>query len=301
MASKFRTPLIRLAFVTAMVMILGSKSQAQAPLRWKFEAGQVYRYEFVQRNKIKVKTEGQEFTSNNDLTVNLSWKVKSVTPEGTAEIVMLMERVQAIVESGPQMINYDSKGENQGEGASKPFHDVYSVAIGPEYKIKMDARGQVLESKVPEKVTAALQVSPFVGVADGGSFLSDKGVQNVFAQVVPVFPEKAVSKGDTWNGSIELPVAPLKLTLKHTDTLTEIDGSTAKVSTVLETSIKPDPDSPLAIEMKSQEGKGTVTIDTKAGRITASTIVQTIEMGIKIMNKQIDQTVSINADLKLLP
>lgn len=301
MLSMLHTFAARAGFTAALALAAVAPAQGQTLLRWKFEKDQVLRYEFTQKNEIKVKAEGQEFTSKNDLTVTLKWTVKDVTTDGTADIVMLMERVQAIVEAGPQKIQYDSKAEKQDEGATKPFHDIYSVAIGREFKLKLDSRGQVLESKVPEKLTTALQASPFAAIADGGSFLSDKGLKNVFAQVVPVLPEKAVSKGDSWSGSIELPVQPLKLSLTHKDTLADISGDTAKITSVLDTTIKPDPSTPITLEMKSQKGNGTVMLDTKAGRITTSSILQSINLGLKIMDKSIDQSVTIDAQLKLLP
>ncbi len=301
MMSTIRSLAYRTGIMAALVIGLAAEAQAQSPLRWKFQAGQTLNYEFSQKNQIKVKTPDKEFASKNDLIVNVAWKVKNVTPDGTAEIAMEIKRVQADVEAGQEKLKYDSQAEKQGEGPAKQFHDVYSVAIGPEFTLKIDARGQVLEAKVPEKVTAALQASPFLAVADGGSFLSEKGLKNVFAQVVPVLPEKPVSKGDTWSGTIELPVQPLKLTLTHKNTLAELDDTTAKITTVLETSIKPEADSPLVVEMKKQEGAGTVSVDTKTGRITASSFIQTINLGLSFMDKKIDQTVSINAQLKLLP
>ncbi len=301
MFSTLRTFAARAGFTAALVLAAVSPAQAQTLLRWQFKEGQVFRYEFGQRNEIKVKAEGQEVTSKNDLTVNLTWTVKSVTPDGTADIVMKMDRVRAAVEAGPQKIQYDSKADKPDEGAAKVFHDIYSVAIGPDFKLKINSRGEVLESKVPEKLTAALQASPFAAVADGGSFLSDKGLKNVFAQVVPVLPEKAVAKGATWSGSLELPVQPLKLTLTHKDTLADVSGDAAKITSVLETKIIPDPASQIVLEMKKQEGNGNVSLDTKSGRITESSIVQKIELSLTIMNKMIDQTISIDARLKLIP
>ncbi len=301
MLSTIRNLACRTGIMATLAIGMVAHAQAQTPLRWKFQTGQTFNYEFSQKNQIKVKTQDNEFASKNDLIVTLTWKVKSVTADGTADISMEMKRVQAMVEAGPQKLNYDSQAEKQGEGMTKQFHDVYSVAIGPEFTLKIDARGQVLEAKVPEKVTAALQASPFLGVADGGSFLSDKGLKNVFAQVVPVLPEKPVSKGDTWSSIIELPIQPLKLTLTHKSLLAELDDTTAKITSILETSIKPEADSPLVLEMKKQEGTGTVSVDTKAGRITGSSIIQTINLGLTFNDKKIDQTVSINAQLKLLP
>ena len=93
----------------------------------------------------------------------------------------------------------------------------------------------------------------------------------------------------------------MKLTLTHKDTLADVSGDAAKITSVLETKIIPDPASQIVLEMKKQEGNGNVSLDTKSGRITESSIVQKIELSLTIMNKMIDQTISIDARLKLIP
>src|SRR6185312_1673747 len=95
----------------------------------------------------------------------------------------LRDRVRAAIEIGPQKVEYDTKQDKPGgDPASQALEGVYRPAIGQDYTLRLDARGQVTGAKVPEKVAQAIQASPFVAIADGGSVLSEKGLKNLLAQ-----------------------------------------------------------------------------------------------------------------------
>jgi hypothetical protein len=277
-------------------------SAAESPLQWKFRVGETIRYEYMQKNDIKVKANGQETGNTTELTLRISWNVKNVAADGTAEIKMVVDQVQAKIQVAQQSISYDSKDEKAAEDpASKALDTVYRPAVGQEYSLKIDKRGQIVDATVPEAVTKALQGSPFMSVADGGSILSDKGLKNMFVQVMPTFPQTAVAKGGSWKSSIDLPVMPLKLSLACTNTLTSVEPDRAKIESQIDTSIKTEPNSPFTVEVKKQSGKGEFTLDNKAGHITESVIHQSIELNLGVMNRVIEQAINIDAKMSAMP
>ena len=275
---------------------------AEATLRWKLKTGETLRYEFRQKNEIKVKAAGGQGSDNTtELTIDLTWKVKGVNQDGTAEVTLVVDRVRSEIRLGPQTIKYDSKDQAADDPGARPLKAVYGAAVGVEYTLQIDARGRVVGAKVPAKVTEALLGSPFVATADGGSVLSEKGLMNLFAQLLPVLPEKAVDKGATWSTDLELPVPPMRLSLSYKEDLAAIDDATARVDAAIHTTIKPDPDAPFTVDVKKQSGNRSVTLDTKNGRVTTSTVTQSVELTLGFMNREIEQVISLEEHMKLVP
>jgi hypothetical protein len=302
MLAQTRTRRLRVVLLVVAAFAGVAAKAADPALRWKFRAGDSVRYEFNQKNEFTVKANGQEMVNSTDLTFGMTWKVKSVGADGAGEIAMVINRVQAKIQVGGQTIKYDSNEEKPADDpSSKALDAVYRPAVGQEYALKIDPRGQVLTAKVPDKVTQALKESPFQALADGGSVLSETGLKNLFVQVIPSFPETSVAKGGSWKSKVELPTPPLRLTVENTYTLSAVDAATSKIESQIDTSIKTEPNAPFKVEVKKQTGKGSYTIDTKAGRLTSSDIHQTIEINLNVMDRMIEQVIKIDAKLTALP
>jgi hypothetical protein len=273
---------------------------AEEPLRWKFQAGQVLRYEFRQKNEIKLKGGAQSSDNTTELTIEMTWTVKDVQ-DAVAELKLVVDRVLSEIQIGAQKIKYDSREAAGDDPAAKALSAVYSAAVGQDYALKVDTRGRVVEATVPAKVTEALRGSPFLAAADGGSVLSEKGLKNLFAQVIPPLPEEPVEKNARWTTSLDLPVKPMKMSLTFKDTLAARDDATARFDAEIVTTIEPEPDTPFKVTVKKQSGSRTATLDTKAGRMTGSAIKQTIELGLEFMNREIEQVIALDEQMKLIP
>src|SRR4051812_46090243 len=106
------------AAIAVLVLIgLGASTRAadESTLRWRFQKGDVLKYEFKQKNDLNLKAAGQELKNVSELTFNVRWEVKSVADDGTAKVVMKVERVRAHVKNGPQTIDYDSNAKGDPE------------------------------------------------------------------------------------------------------------------------------------------------------------------------------------------
>ena len=58
-------------------------------LRWKFRQGEVVRYTIVQETALEERLEGQEGKTSLSQTVDLHWTVKSLLPDGVAEMTQI--------------------------------------------------------------------------------------------------------------------------------------------------------------------------------------------------------------------
>jgi hypothetical protein len=278
------------------------KGQARR-LAWAFRAGESLRYQFDQKNVIRTRSGGQETVSTNELTFVLDWDVKAVAADGSAEVAMKVGRVRVNVSTGGMEIRFDSRDARPGGTSTprSPLAAVYSAAVGRVYHLKLDARGRVTEARVPAAVTEAVQGSPFGAIADGGSLLSERGVKNLFAQVFPALPDRAVAKGETWRRLVEVPTSPLGLTLTFRDTVADLGTSSAHIEATIETALKPEAGLPFRVDMVDQSGIATYALDTAAGRITASTIRQEVDLVVVQDGRETGQSVLLELRTRLLP
>jgi hypothetical protein len=271
-------------------------------LRWKLKPGDTLRYEYRQRCGIKVKgADGPASDDSSELTIDLTWTVKGVAPDGTAEIALVVDRVRSEARTGAQKVHYDSNEKTGDDPEAQALKAVYVAAVGERYTLKVDDRGRVVEAAVPAKVTEALRGSTFLATADGGSVLSAQGLKNLFAQLIPVLPEKAVDKGAAWSSSLDLPAPPMRLSLTYKDALVALEETAARVDATIVTAIRPDPDSPFKVAVKNQSGNRIVTIDTRMGRVTGSTVKQSVELRLVFMNREVGQVITLDERLRLVP
>jgi hypothetical protein len=263
-------------------------------LRWAFKPGQTLRYEFRQKNEVTIKADGQETRSTSALTIAMTWSVKSVT-DGAADLGMVVDRVRVEIQNGPSKILYDSLNADAApDPAAKPLHDVYRAVVGADYRLRLDARGRVVEAKVPEKVAQAVRGSPFVGVADGGSVLSEEGIKNLLAQVVPPLPEKPAGPGAKWDAAFELPTAPLAMTLTFRYSLDALDATSAVIKAAVTSAITPEPGAPFGVTIKDQSGSARYTFDRKGGRLAGAEVNQTITLALGFMGREIGQSIVVS-------
>lgn len=289
-----------LVVVFTAVVPWGTVGHAEETLRWAFKAGEVIRYEFLQTNEVKVTVDGKENPSKTDLKIAMTWNVKAVSPEGDAEITLVVDRVQAEIETGGSKILYNSADDKSTDPAAQPLRAVYGAAVGTGYGLKVDPRGRIVEAKVPEKVSNAVRGSPFVSVADGGSVLSEEGLKNLFAQVVPSLPDRPVKPGESWQSELKLPTAPLAMTLTFRYKLDALDAASASIKASVASVLMPEPGTPFTVAVKDQSGSATYTFDRKAGKLGASEIKQAIHLTLVFMNREIAQSISVSERMTLI-
>lgn len=281
---------------------LAPPAHAQDDVHWAFKAGETLRYEFHQKNDIRIKSGAQEAVNTTDLTIEMTWAVEAITPEGTAAIALAVTRVRAEIQAGGARVHYDSRDFKPGsEPGAQALHDVYRFAVGARYRLRIDARGRVVEARVPDEVVRAVRGSPFVGVADGGSVLSEAGLKNMLAQVVPALPEAPRQQGREWQAVLMLPTTPLAMTLTFRYRLDALDAATAAIKADVETALTPEPGTPFKVAVKKQSGTASYLFDRKAGRLRESGVRQSITMALGFADNEAEQVVTVDEQFKLIP
>ena len=275
-----------------------------APLAWSFPAGTTWKYEFHQKNTIKTKSAGQDSTTVSELTIEFAWSVGKVDAEGVAEVKMDVRRARVTLKPGSQTFHFDSSADAaKDEPAVEPLRTVYAPAVDPgsHYLLKIDPTGTVRGVQIPAKVADALQGSPFLAMADGGSVFSEEGVKNLFAQVVPQFPTEAAKTGLAWTTSVDVPAPGLTLVLKFENAVGALDAGSARIDAKVNADLKADEGSGLQAKVKAHSGTREAAFDRKAGRLDRSKVRHSLSFTLESPNGPVEQETTIEEDLKAVP
>ena len=289
----------------ALAVGLQGAARADAPLRWKFKAGETVHYNLVQKTETTMKladgrTGGSKVTQNSDIR----WTVESVSPEGVAELTQTIDRVRVRMDSvaGQPPFEYDSAStEPPPEGAAaSQLVPVFKALAGLKCTLVMDPRGEIRDVRIADAVVQSLEKSFPGGL---GHLFSKESLKNMVGQSSLIFPEEDLEKSKTWTEKARTPVPQLGTMI--TDKTYTFQGPDAadpalvRLDLDIKTTLEPTPDSAIELEMKKQDGKGKFVFDKAKGRIVSSNIDTTMTQSIKTQGQLLEQTVVNKMEMKL--
>jgi hypothetical protein len=216
------------ASLLTMWVICGSSTAGAEPAcTWALKAGETLRYRLSVKNDAEVRSSGVVDAvpkkSGVTLSLTLSWLVKRVAEDGTAEVTQTIEhaRLSMYREYAKREESlYDSGDPNTVDNA---WSGMMAAAIGPllraPYTLKISPRGRLSDVKLPEKAVTVWKELR-VGLDDEkhafSPLFSASGFIALLAPVLPGQSNKA-SAGNPWSYSWGNP----KRSIQLTDTFTE--------------------------------------------------------------------------------
>ena len=279
-----------LALVIWTLGACSGTGQAAATLRWKFQPGEVLRYESNQTTVTKVKEpNGQEVGQTLTLTLDLSWKVNAVDPAGVANLTQTIDRIRTSATMPFGKFSFDSKESGDAGGPAGPL---FKMLVGAEFTFKMNPKGELSDIALSEKLLGTLQGDREPAGAQGQ--FSEAGLKNMIAQMGLILPENEVNAGQTWARKLAIPAGPNGETrsIDQTYTYTGAEAGGKGLEAVDMTTrfdpVAPDPKVPVTI--KSQEATGHYAFNTVGGRIETSRMVEKVDLTGQIQGKEIAQT-----------
>ncbi len=229
-----------------------STSHTQGPsdtflLRYKFQPGEVVRWEVLQQARVKTTVGGTSQTAESVTQSVKAWRVISVSKDGKITFEPLVESVQMWQKlTGRDEQRYDSRTDTD---PAPPFQAIAQTVNVPLGTFTIDAQGQVLK-RVRNPIAAP---------------------QNSDILMTILLPEQPVAIGATWsfpyeielpleNGTIKVVKAAQLYKLVDVKTGVAIIETTTKVLT-------PINDPGLEAKLVQREKHGTVRFDIQEGRI----------------------------------
>jgi hypothetical protein len=218
-------------------------------LRYQFQPGETVRWEVLQQSQMKTTISGTTKTAEMVSKSVKCWRVKDVSPDGTATFENLVESVDMCRKfSERDEVRYNSLTDKE---APLGFEDVAATIGVPLAVVTMDAHGQILHrERKPLKAAAR----------------NEEGLMTI------PLPEEPVAVGHTWSlpCEIELPLGDTgtfkKVKTVQTFTLEGVKTgvATIRVATKILTPIH---DPALEAMLIQKEQSGTVRFDVDAGRV----------------------------------
>ncbi len=291
--------------LVAFTVTAGSTSVGAATLRWKFKPGETLRYAMDQKTVTTLKVPGQQLQTTLTQTIDLSWAVKDVAADGTADVSWSIDRMRTRIESALGAFAYDSKDEKVPEGpVAAALVPTLKALVGAQFPFKVNPQGELSDVTVPEKVAQALRDA---GPATSGSnsAFSEEGLKNMIIQSSLAVPKEDIAVGKTWSKQTKVPSPPIgTMTLDKTFTYLGPDRKAAnieKIGLATKIGVEPNPDGNVKFEIDAQEAKGDFSFDNAAGRVVNSDVLERMETTATFMNMKMQQIVDTKTTMKLIP
>ncbi|MFO0889172.1 MAG: DUF6263 family protein [Isosphaeraceae bacterium] len=272
-------------------------------LRWKFKPGETLKYTMVQETTQGIKAGGQDLSTNLNQTVDLHWNIKSVSPEGVADMSQTIDRVRTKVDSPlGGAFEFDSQAEQAPEGPiAGILVPLLKGLVGAEFTFKMNGMGELTEVKVPQKLLDSLKnAGP---AANAGGMFSEEGLKNLISQSSLSLPEAALEPGKSWDQKSRLAMPMIgTMVMDKTYTYQGPAGGGAgvhKIELKTKVNLEPAADSNVAVKITSQEGKGEFSFDPQAGRVVKSRIDDQMQMSLSVQGQNIEQTTKTVTTMEL--
>jgi hypothetical protein len=292
--------------VSLLTCAQAGDAHAQEILRWKLSAGEVLKYSNSQKTVMSVKRMGRERKQIRSHGVDYSWNVMQTAPNGDAQIVQRINHVSMKVEAPPYMpFEFDSNTPNAD--VPDPFElevQQLKALIGAEFSFKMKPNGEIEGLTIPPATLKKLRDALPPEAVEQGAF-SEQGLKDVLMQSSPPpFPLTPLEPGKSWSSKPSKVVMPRLGTLVSEKVFT-FQGPDPKNPRVLIVNMEDkaalEPAENVEIKIRSQDGKGSLSFDPKAGCLINSRSVQKMELSASDMGQQSEQTTETTLTVTLVP
>ena len=282
----------RLGCFALVIGLLASGAVAGAKptaLRWKLKAGEVLRYESAQTTVSKIKDQGgQEVSTTLTLTMDLTWAVKDVDPQGMATVTQTIDRIRTTATMPYGKFAMDSK---DGDAAG-PAAPLFKLLVGAEFTFKMNPQGELSDIKLSDKLLASIRGDN--DPAGGQGQFSEAGLKNMLTQMGMTLPVDPVDTGKTWSRKLAIPSGANGQTreVEQTYTLAPPESSGKPLDSIdMVTKFDPaavDPNIPVTI--KTQEATGRFLFDNTSGWIESSKVTERVDLSGQMQGKEFTQS-----------
>ncbi len=298
------SPTMILVVVAWLLSGLLSTSASAELLRWKFKAGQVLHYSIDMKIQMIAKSPERELKSSRSHIMDVTWTVLSVGSGGEAEITERIDRVRMRVDQPPYMpLDLDtSSTKSVASGFEEEAKQIKSM-VGLEFTFTIRPTGEIGDIKIPERTLktireAAPREQPEKDVAE-------KAVKEMILQSSPpTFPDGELEPGKTWKGKQErIPTPVAIMVMEKTFTFQGPDPKMPHLLLVgIDTKVALEPVAGVTTTVRKQEGKGSMTIDSRGGRIANFRMTQKIDMTLSQANgPALEQTTETTSSMTLVP
>jgi hypothetical protein len=263
------------------------KNKATAPaagdkveLKWKFEKDKPFYQEMTTKTNQDMKVMGMDVKQLQEQTFYFSWQFKEEDKDKNTVVTQKIEGVKLTINVAGNPITFDSTAP---QGQSTALSEFFKALVGSEFRLTLDKDNKVIKIEgrdefLKKLANANAQMEPLLR-----SILTEEALKQMADPTFGVTPPNAVAKGENWTRESTLNLGPIgsyQSTTKYKyDGPDDKNKDLAKISDELTLTYKAPPSEqpgqtlPFKIktaDLKSKNGKGTITFDIKKGRLDKS-------------------------------
>jgi hypothetical protein len=265
--------------------------------------------------------------------------VEAVDEQGAIMLDQTIERLQCTIRSAQGvMLEYDSAAKKEPEGLAKMVAPMFQSMVGKPFKMKMTARGDLKEVKLPQGMLESL--SKIAG-SQIGNLVSEDSMKQF--GMLSVFPEGPIAPGQSWSHETTMknPILgrqEVKSTFRYLGTETRDSRTLDKIELSMKIQsqgkkaegekegekktlpenqppspsatlpqagegskpAKPEGEKPAMLaSLSAPEGKGLLLFDNQDGRLVESTMEMKMNLEMTVMGQKISQ--EMNLKMKMTP
>jgi hypothetical protein len=254
-------------------------------LAWQLPVGRKIDVVMKQTMEMKQKVAQQEIGTEMVSTNYMNWEVDKVDDAGIATVNSEIQRMTISMDSPQGKFDVDTSSEEELEGTAATVAEQISGLIGERFSQTMNTQGKILSVDMPEEVAA------------GNPMMSKEALSQLIKNASPVFPDKPVAVGETWQqeSTTAMPggMGGMKIVSTYTYKGTEeLDGKKLDlIDIAMEMEFQAPEDSPVKIEIASQDTKGRMHFDSVNGYTHKIDVDQNMVMAVTAGPQTIDQTI----------
>ncbi len=187
---------IRIALITTIVVAASSLLVAQQP-RWQLSQGQDLNYQVENTVRLSV---GQPPTDYRlDQQFNLTWTVKEIADDGTAQIQQVVERIVLKLDDPLGNLEYNSSTDEDPHGLAALMGPIFRAFREHPLTFRLSPDGEIVDLQVPEQVLTSMVHGPLASPLS--PFASKEGLRHLFFEGIVQFQGTPWEPGVTWSTS----------------------------------------------------------------------------------------------------
>ena len=274
-----------MALLATLMLPTSSFAQSGKKIAWQLPVGRKIDVVMKQTMEMKQKVAEQELGTEMVSTNYMIWEIDKVDDTGIATVNSEIQRMTIKMDSPQGKFEIDTASEEELEGMAATVAEQITGLVGKKFTQKMNAQGKILSVDMPEEV------------ASGNPMMSKEALSQLIKNASPVFPDKPVATGDTWQqeSTTAMPggMGGMKIDSTYTYKGTEeLDGKKLDLIDIgMEMEFEAPEGSPIKIEITSQDTKGKMYFDSANGYTHKIDIDQNMVMEVTAGPQTIDQTI----------
>ncbi|MGV3761888.1 DUF6263 family protein [Parapedobacter sp.] len=270
----------------------GQPKKASVKLKFNLNPGDKYLFSSVVKQEIVQEAMGQRIITTQDITTEYIYTIKA-RQNGITQIDVMMSAMKMDTDvGGMQRITFDSSNPEEGTNELKVMANV----IGKSFQLHVNEDGSVHKVEGFADIFGDME-GPQADILKQS--FGDSSLVQSMNQITNIYPDKAVSVGDTWVKTFSGPIANLMQSEATSNfTLSGIEGDMAILEVAGQLTFSKftgeggNPMLQSADFNMSGTQKGTMEMDIKSGLPMLSKLKQDITGSVDMQGMKIPMTIA---------